>query len=183
MSFRTRVAAFAVVAAVTALALGAAVAGSSTPDPADLTSVATAQPKTPGFAAPNVLSPQLTEVVAAQGSNRLENGAADIPFYGYKGDGPHVPVLDSSPLSLAEATKTEPDKNTYLVLNGQKGADPGFDYGRHFLFQGHEAAGEITRINLDADGAHRVTLLATTDSDGKPLPTIDGSTWDPWRSA
>jgi hypothetical protein len=38
----------------------------------------------------------------------------------------------------------------------------------------------VTRINLDADGPHRVTLLATQDTDGKNLPTIDGSTWDPW---
>ena len=28
--------------------------------------------------------------------------------------------------------------------------------------------------------AHRVTLLATTDNDGAPLPDIDGSTWDPF---
>ena len=58
------------------------------------------------------------------------------------------------------------------------------DYGRHFLFQGHEGgaggAGYITRINLDADAAHRVTLLATQDAAGKPLTTIDGFTWDPW---
>ena len=37
-----------------------------------------------------------------------------------------------------EAHKTEPDKNTYLVLRGQPGADPDYDYGTHFLFQGHE---------------------------------------------
>ena len=40
--------------------------------------------------------------------------------------------------------------------------------------------GLITRINLDADPAHRVTLLATTDSSGAALNTIDGSGWDPW---
>ena len=83
-----------------------------------------------------------------------------------------------------EAHKTEPDKNTYLVFkNGLDGADPSYDYGTHFLFQGHEGgggAGYITRINLDADAAHRVTLMATTDVDGNPLATIDGSTWDPW---
>lgn len=56
------------------------------------------------------------------------------------------------------------------------------------LFQGHEVAGTvngakesyITRINLDADVAHRVTLLARTDSNGNPIAGIDGSTWDPW---
>jgi len=44
--------------------------------------------------------------------------------------------------------------------------------------------GYITRINLDvdgeADGDHRVTLLATTDVNGDPIPALDGSTWDPW---
>ena len=82
-----------------------------------------------------------------------------------------------------EAQKTEPDKNTYLVFRrGLEGADSGYDYGKRFLFQGHEAGtpGYITRINLDADAAHRVTLLATADKDGKALPAFDGSTWDPW---
>ncbi len=84
-----------------------------------------------------------------------------------------------------EAHKTEPDKNTYLVFNkGLTGADPNYAYGTHFLFQGHEGgaggAGYITRINLDADAAHRVTLLATQDAFGNQLATIDGSTWDPW---
>ena len=31
-----------------------------------------------------------------------------------------------------------------------------------------------------ADAAHRVTLLATQDVAGKPLPDFDGSTWDPF---
>src|SRR5262249_43719612 len=63
-----------------------------------------------------------------------------------------------------------------------KGADPSYDYGTHFLFQGHESGtpGYITRINLDADTAHRVTVLATNDSTGAALPDFDGSTWDPW---
>src|SRR5262249_61268310 len=38
----------------------------------------------------------------------------------------------------------------------------------------------ITRINLDADGAHRVTLLATQTDAGVPLQKIDGSAWDPF---
>src|SRR5204863_9997885 len=82
-----------------------------------------------------------------------------------------------------EAHKTEPDKNTYLVFKqGLTGPDPSYDYGTHFLFQGHESGspGYITRINLDADPAHRVTVLATSDATGTPLADIDGSTWDPW---
>jgi hypothetical protein len=40
--------------------------------------------------------------------------------------------------------------------------------------------GLITRINLDADTAHRVTILATHDVNGIPIDDIDGSTWDPF---
>ena len=154
---------------------------------APLTPVPNANNKIVGQSAPNGLSPELTEAVVAEGSNRLENpavvtvpggGTVSLPYYGYNGDGPFVPALGSN----VEATKTEPDKNTYLVLHGQKGADPSYDYGHHFLFQGHELgkAGMITRINLDADEDHRVTLMASTLVDGTPLPTIDGSTWNPF---
>ena len=88
-----------------------------------------------------------------------------------------------------EAQKTEPDENTYLSFkNALNGPDQDYYYGKRFLYQGHEAAasvggvrqGYITRINLDADAKHRVTLLATTDSTGAALNTIDGSGWDPW---
>jgi hypothetical protein len=156
-----------------------AAAGGARLSGTDLTSVASANPKAPGFTAPNILSPELSGSIVAQGSMKLENPSAGVDFYGYLGNGPFVPL----PGTTAEAQKTEPDKNTYLVFpKGLKGADPSYDYGTHFLFQGHEAGspGEITRINLDADGAHRVTLLATQDSNGTDLQPIDGSTWDPW---
>lgn len=158
-----------------------------------------ANPKSPGFSAPNLLTPELTEVVVAQGSMRLENpgsfdlggGTAVVTNYGYYGDGPFLPLPGDvqSAIHDVEATKSEPDKNTYLVLRGQRGADPSYDYGTRFLFQGHEAgaatvpgrrAGYITRVNLDADADHRITLLAAADQDGAPLPPIDGSTWDPF---
>ena len=151
-----------------------------------LTAVQSANPKAPGLASPNILSPELTEVLLAQGSSKLENTSDLTNFYGYDNDGPMLPAPGDLP-SLAhkvEASKTEPDKNTYLILQNQHGADPHYDYGTHFLFQGHELGaggkGYITRINLDADGAHRVTLLATTDVNGQSLPTIDGSTWYPF---
>jgi hypothetical protein len=68
------------------------------------------------------------------------------------------------------------------VLRHTHGAEPGYDYGTHFLFQGHEAGtpGYVSRINLDADSAHRVTILATRDAVGQPLPAFDGSTWNPF---
>src|SRR5689334_12932391 len=93
-----------------------------------------ANPKTPGVPAPDVLSPELAQVVAAQGAMKLENGTAAVPYYGYDGDKPTLVPLPSAP--TAEAHKTEPDKNTYLTFkHGLPGADSQYDYGRHFLFQ------------------------------------------------
>jgi hypothetical protein len=154
--------------------------------PGAVTPVASANPKAVGVPAPNVFSPELIATIVAQGSWKLENPSDLSSYYGYVNDGPPVPAPGDLPSAVhkVEATKTEPDKNTYLVLENQRGADPNYDYGRHFLFQGHENGpsghGKITRINLDADGAHRVTLLATTDVNDQSLPTIDGSTWYPF---
>ena len=154
-----------------------------------LTSVPTANTRSDGYAPASKLSPELTQTVVAQGSTELENPSALTSYYGYDNDVLNAagePQMVPTPASPGkEAHKTEPDKNTYLVFkHGLDGADPSYDYGTHFLFQGHEGgaggAGYITRINLDADAAHRVTLMATTDVDGNQLATIDGSTWDPW---
>jgi len=126
-----------------------------------LTHVPAANPKMVGFPVPNVLSRELTAALVAQGSTKLENPSTLTGFYGYDNDGPLAPAPGDLPSSVhkVEATKTEPDKNTYLILDGQKGADPNYNYGKHFLFQGHEngtsGQGYITRINLDADGPHR----------------------------
>jgi hypothetical protein len=140
-----------------------------------------ANPRTTGVVAPDVLSPGLMQVALAQGAMKLENGTSAVPYYGHDGDKPTLVPLPGAPTS--EAHKTEPDKNTYLTFrNGLPGADPSYDYGTHFLFQGHESGtpGYITRVNLDADAAHRVTLMATTDVNGLNLPAYDGSTWDPF---
>jgi hypothetical protein len=150
----------------------------------DLTPVPSANTKAPGFARANALSPELAEVVVARGANALENPGKNASYYGYNNNGPMLPAPGDvqSATHDVEASKTEPDKNTYLVLDGQHGKDAGYDYGTHFLFQGHEQGlgGYITRINLDADKDHRVTLLADQDVNGQPLPTFDGSTWYPF---
>jgi hypothetical protein len=174
---------------VLAAAAGFATAAAAAP----LTPVATANPKAPGVVAPNVLSPELDLRLLATGSMPLDGATASTGYYGYIKNGSvsaMLPVLGSAaaPATPAtEASKTEPDKNTYLVFDPdrgaprQLGADPSYDYGTHFLYQGHEVGdhGYLTRINLDADGAHRVTLLADTLSDGvSVVPNIDGSTWD-----
>jgi hypothetical protein len=152
----------------------------------ELTDAGTANTKTAGISLPDKLSPQLQQVTWAQGSTPLENPSALTSYYGYYNDGPMVPAPGDVQAKghNVEASKSEPDKNTYLVVKGQHGADATYDYGTHFLYQGHElgtTGGYITRINLDADAAHRVTKLAETQADGKtPVPTIDGSTWDPF---
>jgi hypothetical protein len=182
----------AVVLGVAALGVGVAITSGADPT---LTNVPSVNVKAAGFAPAHVLSPELLEAPVAQGSMRLENPEGIIGWYGYENDAPSpddpslpqlVPASLASPV---EAQKTEPDKNTYLVLENQTGPDAAYDYGTHFLFQGHEGAakngggqklGYITRVNLDADSKHRVTLMASTDTDGDPLATIDGSTWDPF---
>ncbi len=153
-----------------------------------LTNVPTANTKSDGYSPASKLSPELAQIVVAQGSTRLENPSALTSYYGYDNDVLNAagePQMIPTPTTPDEAQKTEPDKNTYLEFKwGLNGADPNYYYGTHFLYQGHEAgvngASGITRINLDADAAHRVTLLATTDSAGNPVAAIDGSTWDPW---
>jgi len=87
---------------------------------------------------------------------------------------------------LTDGTLTEPDQNLYLVLDSNPGGPvPGLDYGRHFLFQGHENGGDlayITRINLDVTSkAHKITLLTPVGTGGVTgFNAIDGSTYDPF---
>jgi hypothetical protein len=161
-----------------------------------LSDVSTANPKAAGYAPASRLSRELSQIVVARGSTALENPSGIITNYGYENDlsspdNAAVPQMVPIKDVTNEAQKTEPDKNTYLVFpkGFAKGPDSDYSYGTHFLYQGHELAakdangnplGYITRINLDADAQHRVTLLATQDVTGKPISTIDGSTWDPW---
>ena len=179
---RKKLALAGIVAAGVAV-VAVAAAGRST----NLTGVPTANTRSDGYAPASKLSPELTQVVVAQGSTKLENPANGVSYYGYDDDvlGPGgQPQMVPTALSPAtEAHKTEPDKNVYLVFKQSlPGFSANYDYGTHFLFQGHEAGspGDLTRINLDADAEHRVTLLATKDSTGAPLGTIDGITWDPF---
>src|SRR5262245_6135956 len=130
--------------------LTADVGAATAPVIASLAPVSSANSKSPGIAAPNVLSKELQEVVAAQGSSRLENPDPAVGSYGYDTNGPFVP-LPAAPTT--EASKTEPDKNTYLVIKGGlAGADPGYGYGPHLLLHGLEGCttADLPRIDLDA---------------------------------
>src|SRR6266513_2142196 len=118
----------------------------------------------------NILSPEFTPGLVVEGIDLLENASGIITQYGYLSDG----------------TNTEPDQNTYLILDHNPGGPtPDYDYGRHFLFQGHENSGDlayVTRINLDvASPDHRITLLTPVDAGGlTEFNSIDGSTWNPF---
>ena len=118
----------------------------------------------------NVLSPEFAPGLVAEGLDLLENPSGPITKFG----------------NLSDGSRTEPDENTYLILDHNPGGPTqGYDYGRHFLFQGHENAGNrahVTRINLDvAHPDHRVTLLTPADANGLTgFNSIDGSTWDPF---
>ncbi|MGZ4195286.1 MAG: alkaline phosphatase PhoX [Solirubrobacteraceae bacterium] len=187
MNLRSRRLSLSAVAVAATAAVLAATVTASPHDGPDLTNVQTANTKSDGYSPATKLSPELSEAVVAQGSTKVENPSRLASYYGYFNDvlnSAGEPQMVPTPTTDTEASKSEPDKNTYLVFNHLAGADPNYDYGRHFLFQGHEGgvggASYITRINLDADAAHRVTLLATTDSSGAPIAPIDGSTWDPW---
>src|SRR5881398_2867889 len=124
----------------------------------------------PVVISPNVLSPEFIVGLIAQGSNLLENPSGLITRFG----------------NLSDGSRTEPDENTYLILDhNPRGPTPDYDYGRHFLFQGHENSGNrahVTRINLDvAHPDHRITLLTPVDANGlTEFNSIDGSTWDPF---
>lgn len=107
----------------------------------------------------------------AVGTDPLENPSAKITHYGL----------------LADGTRTEPDQNLYLVLSKVNGPTAGYNYGHHFLFQGHENGGNlayVTRINLDVkDPAHRITLLTPEGADGfTHFNSVDGSTYDPFTN-
>jgi hypothetical protein len=117
----------------------------------------------------NILPPGFSLRLIAHGEDPIENPSGVITQFGF----------------LSTGVRTEPDENTYLVLDHNPGGPTaGYDYGRHFLFQGHENGGNLaflTRINLDVtDPAHRITLLTPVGTDGLThFNSIDGSTWNP----
>lgn len=117
----------------------------------------------------------------ATGTDPLENPSGVITTYGRLNDGGSTDK---------KGTITHPDENTYLKFRESlDGPDSHFDYGRRFLFQGHENAGNrayITRINLDVPrgNSHRITLLTPVDSatGNTNFNSIDGSTFNPFTN-
>jgi hypothetical protein len=112
----------------------------------------------------NVLSPEFAAGLVVEGLDLLENPSGLITRFG----------------NLSNGSRTEPDENTYLILDHNPGGPtPDYDYGRHFLFQGHENSGNrahVTRINLDvASPDHRITLLTPVDVNG--LTGFNSNRW------
>jgi hypothetical protein len=127
----------------------------------------------PEIIADNVFSPEFALGLAAEGMDLLENPSGVITRLG----------------NLSDGSRTEPDINTYLLLDHNPGGPtPGYDYGRHFLFQGHEMPNGntnrayLTRVNLDvAHPDHRITLMTPGDANAiTGFNSIDGSTWNPF---
>ena len=82
------------------LLIGSAYAGDKTP-----TSVPSANPKVAGYSAPNILSPELAEVLLVQGSVKLENPSALTNSYGYDANGPFIPAPGDLPLQHVDAAE------------------------------------------------------------------------------
>src|SRR5262249_8009702 len=120
---------------------------------------------------PTVIDPDFVTRQVAVGTDPLENPSGVITFFGF----------------LSTGVPTEPDENTYLKTDASLVCN-GVNYGRNFLFQGHENAGNLayaTRINLDipSGSAHRITLLTPVGQDGLThFNAIDGSTYDPFTN-
>jgi hypothetical protein len=108
--------------------------------------------------ADNVYSPEFAPGLVVEGFDLLENPSDLITRFG----------------NLSDGSRTEPDENTYIILDHNPGGPtPDYDYGRHFLFQGHEMPNGntnrayLTRIDLDvAHPDHRITLMTPGDANG-----------------
>jgi hypothetical protein len=119
-----------------------------------------------------LIDPDFRTKLLATRTDALENPSGVITNYGMLSDG----------------TLTEPDENTYLVFpHNPGGPSLNYDYGRHFLYQGHENGSPrayVTRINLDVPRGdiHRITLLTPVDptNGNTGLGSVDGSTYNPF---
>jgi Bacterial protein of unknown function (DUF839) len=141
---------------------------------------------------PNIFANGFVAKPVALGSDALENAIGQYAHYGFVSD----KGLGSDAPTSGLDTKSEPDQNTYVVTSKNPGGPTkGYDYGRHFLIQGHEIFGGsnnnidkayLTRINLDVkDPKHRITLLIEPGAESNGVQStgirsIDGSNYDPY---
>ena len=139
--------AFLLPVAVGAVAVFAAAGGAASPDSPQLTNVPTANTKAAGYAPPRGCRPSSSRSRSrrARRSSRTRRESSPTtatrttPRARRSDRAAHGP--DRRP---AEAQKTEPDKNTYLVFKqGSVGRRPAYDYGTQFLYQGHEVGATV----------------------------------------
>src|SRR5262249_37456219 len=99
---------------------------------APISGVPAANVKADGYAPASQLTREWRQHPVAVGAMPLENPEGIVGWYGYQNDAPStenpaVPQMmgkiltNTTPPTPYEAQKTEPDKNTYLVLWGQRG--------------------------------------------------------------
>src|SRR5260221_13126430 len=94
--------------------IGGALTGvglASQPDGPALTNVPTANTKSDGYSPAGRLSPELSQVVVAQGATRLENPSALTPYYGNYNDVLNAagePQMPPRPGALTEGQQYEP---------------------------------------------------------------------------
>ncbi len=172
-----------------AAALGAvAVLGATTfaSGPA-ITDAGPANTKTAGITLPDKLSPQWREMTVAQGSTALENPSALTSWYGYFNDGPMLPAPGDVQATghNVEATKSEPDKNTYLVDQGPARRRPEVRLRHALPLPGTRARHRQRRLHHPHQprrrrGPPRHEAGGDRGRWQSPIPEIDGSTWDPF---
>ena len=81
--------------------------------------------------------------------------------------------------------RASPTRTPTSCVKGQHGADPKYDYGTHFLYQGHEldtADGRLHHAHQPRRRRRPPRDEARRDRGRRqtPIPEIDGSTWDPF---
>jgi hypothetical protein len=102
-----------------------------------------------------VFPPVFRSAFQQQGQDLLENPSDSIVRFGY----------------LSDATGTEPDENTYLILDHNPGGPtPNYDYGRIFFFRGTKTVGilHISRESTLISQAPITALHCLLPSDRRP---------------
>lgn len=99
----------------------------------------------PVVISPNVFSPEFTAGLVEQGADLLENPSGLITKFG----------------NLSDGTRTEPDENTYLILDhNPDGPTPGYEYGRHSCFRDMRTAA-ISLTSRESISTWRIPTIAS----------------------
>ena len=129
---------------------------------------------------------------------KLENPSGIITNYGYENDTPEPDRRDRAADGRRRrrargAEDGAGQEHVPRVQTQEPGRrpTPSYDYGTHFLYQGHEGGASVNGKKQSlhhADQPRRGRgssrdAARDQDTSGNPLQTIDGSTWDPLAAA